>query len=124
MMYCWISVGERQAIRFRMEYFKSLIKQEIGYFDSIQANEYSAKVATECFQIQQAVGEKTSVFIYTISMLLGALVISFISGWQIACIACAVMPVLCMSTYFYVWVNSSVIKKTEKVYIKAGGVSE
>ena len=51
MMYCWISVGERQAIRFRMEYFKSLIKQEIGYFDSIQANEYSAKVATECFQI-------------------------------------------------------------------------
>lgn len=42
----WIITGERQAIRFRKEYFKAIINQEIGWFDQINPNELATKVAT------------------------------------------------------------------------------
>ena len=30
----WMIAGERQAVKCREEYFKSLMKQEVGWFDT------------------------------------------------------------------------------------------
>ncbi|EAS04625.2 ABC transporter family protein (macronuclear) [Tetrahymena thermophila SB210] len=124
MMYFWISVGQRQAIKFRLEYFKSLLKQEVGYFDQIQANELSSKVSTECFKIQSALGEKTCIFIYSLSMFIGSLIIAFIRGWQIALVAIAVTPLIASAGYFDQWVSEGIVKKTSSAYSSAGGISE
>ncbi len=35
MFGCWMVTGERQGIACRKEYLKSLLKQEIGWFDTI-----------------------------------------------------------------------------------------
>lgn len=35
MFACWIIAGERQSIACRREYLKSLLRQEIGWFDTI-----------------------------------------------------------------------------------------
>lgn len=35
MFACWMITGERQAIACRKAYLKSLLRQEIGWFDSI-----------------------------------------------------------------------------------------
>jgi ATP-binding cassette subfamily B (MDR/TAP) protein 1 len=32
---CWMIAGERQAIKCRKEYLKSLLAQEIGWFDQV-----------------------------------------------------------------------------------------
>ncbi|KAL4503074.1 hypothetical protein ABPG72_014303 [Tetrahymena utriculariae] len=124
MMYFWISVGQRQAIKFRLEYFKSLLKQEVGYFDQIQANELSSKVSTECFKIQSALGEKTCIFIYSVSMFIGSLIIAFIRGWQIALVAIAITPLIASAGYFDQWVSEGIVKKTSSAYSSAGGISE
>ena len=31
---CWTRTAERQASRMRMEYLKSVIRQEVGFFDT------------------------------------------------------------------------------------------
>src|SRR5690349_7319022 len=38
---CWISIGEKQSIEIRKRYFKSLLSQEIAFYDSINPNELS-----------------------------------------------------------------------------------
>ncbi|KAL4473708.1 hypothetical protein ABPG74_022572 [Tetrahymena malaccensis] len=124
MLYCWINVGEKQAINIRYSYFKSMIQQDISYFDSINSNELSSKVALDCFKIQQAIGEKLCMYIYTMSMLAGSLIISFIRGWQIALVSCIIIPIVWYTCKFLTWVSSGVVKKTSQEYQQAGGVAE
>lgn len=35
MFACWMISGERQGIALRKEYLRSLLRQEIGWFDTI-----------------------------------------------------------------------------------------
>ena len=56
MFACWMITGERQGIACRKEYLKSMIRQEIGWFDSIDQSELSSQFATDCFAYQGAIG--------------------------------------------------------------------
>ncbi|CAD8062397.1 unnamed protein product [Paramecium primaurelia] len=46
--------GERQSIRMRKEYFSAILRQEVGWFDSINPNELNTKVADETFAVEDA----------------------------------------------------------------------
>ena len=60
MFACWMITGERQGVACRKDYLKSLLRQEIGWFDTINQSELSTKFATDCFAFQGAIGEKMS----------------------------------------------------------------
>jgi ABC-type multidrug transport system fused ATPase/permease subunit len=48
----WTRTGERQTQRFRENYVKAILSQEIGWFDTSGANELSTKVAELTGKIQ------------------------------------------------------------------------
>lgn len=48
----WTRTGERQTQRFRENYVKAILSQEIGWFDISGANELSTKVAELTGKIQ------------------------------------------------------------------------
>ena len=57
LMYaCWMIAGERQAIKCRKSYLKSLLAQEIGWFDMINQSELSTKFSADSFAFQGAIG--------------------------------------------------------------------
>lgn len=86
--------GERQAIEFRKNYFKAIIHQEIGWFDTINPNTLSTKVANETFSIQGAIGEKVPTFIMTFSMTFFGFVIGYTRGWQLALVITCSLPAM------------------------------
>lgn len=51
MFSTWIITGERQGVAFRKHYFAAILKQEIGWFDTINPNELSSRVANETHAI-------------------------------------------------------------------------
>jgi ATP-binding cassette subfamily B (MDR/TAP) protein 1 len=53
---CWMITSERQGISCRKEYLKSLLKQEIGWFDTINQSELATNFAADCFAFQGAIG--------------------------------------------------------------------
>jgi len=62
----WMIAGERQAIRYREEYFKALMNQEIGWHDSINPNEFGTKIPQETFHIENAIGEKVNKLFFSV----------------------------------------------------------
>jgi ATP-binding cassette, subfamily B (MDR/TAP), member 1 len=52
-VYCWSTFGERQTQRMREAYVKSLLSQEIGWFDLNGAAEQSTKVADLCGKVSR-----------------------------------------------------------------------
>ena len=86
--------GENQAIRVRKQYFSSILKQEIGWFDKINPTELASNVANESFDWQNAIGEKVGTLLMTLSMCLSSLIIGYFYGWQLSLVLTAALPVI------------------------------
>ena len=56
MFACWMIAGERQTIACRKAYLKSLLQQEIAWFDSINQTELASNFSTDTFAFQGAIG--------------------------------------------------------------------
>ena len=120
----WMISSERQTIEIRKRYFRSLLHQEIAFFDSINPNEISSKIAEECFQIQGGIGEKVSTFIYSIAMMISGFLIGYIFGWQLALVLTSLIPMLAISGTLYVFSIQKQTSVTAKSYAAAGAISE
>ena len=101
MFACWMIAGERQGIACRKAYLRSLLKQEIGWFDVINQSELATKFATDSFAFQGAIGEKVSTVIMTISMFVAGFIIAFIYGWLMALVILATLPVIAIGGIIY-----------------------
>ena len=125
LMYaCWMVAGERQAIKCRKEYLRSLLAQEIGWFDRVNQSELSSKFSADCFSFQGAIGEKVSLMIQTFAMFVTGFIIAFIKGWKMTLVTLAAIPVLAIAGAIYVTAVQTKDKRNSKYYAKAGGLAE
>ena len=124
-MSTWMVTGERQATKFRIAYFKTLLRQDISWYDKTNLSELSTKVANDTFAIQGALGEKIGTFIYTIALTIGSFVVAFLEGWQLAAALAAVniLAVLIIGA-LYIWGVQGASVKNNKAYEYAGGYAE
>ena len=120
----WMIAGERQAIRFREEYFRALMRQEISWFDRRNPSEFTSKIAEECFAIQSGIGEKLPTVIRALTAIVAGLVIGLIKGWQLALILCALVPLLAFSGTLFVTALQKQAIMSSKAYVKAGALAE
>lgn len=102
--------GERQSVRLRKEYFKALLRQEIGWFDMCNPNELASKVATECENIQGAITEKVPIFAMTICTTLGGFAVGYIRGWKMSLVVTAALPAIAMCMSFIMYYMSTKTK--------------
>lgn len=124
MFGCWMMTGERQGIACRKQYLKSLLGQEIGWFDTINQSELSTKFATDSFAFQEAIGEKVSTLIMTIAMFIAGFTIAFIKGWLMTLVSLASLPAIGLGGYLYSTAIAKKDSELEKEYSEAGGKAE
>ncbi|KAI0510743.1 hypothetical protein KFK09_011352 [Dendrobium nobile] len=71
---CWMVTGERQATRIRNLYLKTILRQEIAFFDmETSTGEVVGRMSGDTVLIQDAMGEKVGKFIQLTSTFFGAL---------------------------------------------------
>lgn len=65
---CWTRTAERQASRMRMEYLRSVLRQEVGFFDNQDASSTTFNVvstmSTDAHLIQDVIAEKVFLIWY------------------------------------------------------------
>lgn len=55
----WMVTGERQAARIKSLYLKTILRQDIGFFDdAINTGEVIGRMSGDTILIQDAIGEK------------------------------------------------------------------
>ena len=121
---CWMRVGEKASIEIRKRYFKSLLQQEIAFYDSINPNELSTKISEECFNIQQGVGEKVATFCHCIGLFFAGLIIGYIKGWQLALVLTGFAPVMGVAGSIFMLSMQKLSKVNNETYARAGAISE
>ncbi|KAK1381545.1 putative multidrug resistance protein [Heracleum sosnowskyi] len=88
---CWTRTAERQASRMRMEYLRSVLRQEVGFFDNKDASSTTFNVvstmSTDAHLIQDVIAEKIPNFLAQLTTLVSGILVAFLLSWRLA-LAC------------------------------------
>lgn len=59
-MYIWTWTGEVNSKRIREKYLRSVLRQDIAFFDTLGAGEVATRIQTDTHLIQQGISEKVA----------------------------------------------------------------
>ena len=89
--YLLVQTGEIQAGRYRQNYLKSIIRQNIAYFDTVGSGQVATRITNDTASIQEAISEKLGNIIQGIATFITAIVIGFTQQWKLSCILLCVV---------------------------------
>nr|CAB3219617.1 multidrug resistance protein 1A-like [Phallusia mammillata] len=121
---CYMLQAVRQVNRIRLEFFRSILRQDISFFDLNSAGELNTRLADDISKIQAGISDKVSVSLQMLARAISGLVIGFVYGWQLALVILAVSPLLGISASVMFRIAATFTKKELDAYAKAGAVAE
>ncbi|KAI1346558.1 P-loop containing nucleoside triphosphate hydrolase protein [Xylaria sp. FL0043] len=96
---CWNMFGERLAHRLREKYFRSLLRQEVSFFDNLPAGEVSSRLSADINTIKNGTSEKVGVYLGVVSLFITSYIIAFIKGPKLAGILVSLVPAFLIMTF-------------------------
>ncbi|KAJ1337391.1 ATP-binding cassette subfamily B (MDR/TAP) member 1 [Microdochium nivale] len=104
---CWCLFGDRLAHRLREKYFRSILRQEVSYFDKLPAGEVSSRLSADIATIKGGTSEKVGTYIGVTSMFVTAYIIAFIKDARLAGMLVFLLPAFMLMT----WVGGYFVSK-------------
>ncbi|KAI1169550.1 P-loop containing nucleoside triphosphate hydrolase protein [Nemania sp. FL0916] len=96
---CWNLFGERLSHRIREKYFRSLLRQEVSFFDNLPAGEVSSRLSADINIIKDGTSEKVGVYLGVLSLFIASYIIAFIKGAKLAGILVSLVPAFLIMTF-------------------------
>ncbi|KAF7837631.1 ABC transporter B family member 11-like [Senna tora] len=122
---CWMVTGERQAARIRGLYLKTILRQDVSFFDKeTSTGEVIGRMSGDTVLIQDAMGEKVGQFIQLVATFLGGFIIAFIEGWLLTAVMLSSIPPVVLAGAIMSIVIAKVTSKGQAAYSTAGSVVE
>ncbi|XP_010905015.1 ABC transporter B family member 11 [Elaeis guineensis] len=122
---CWMASGERQAARIRNLYLKTILRQEIAFFDKeTNTGEVVERMSGDTVLIQDAMGEKVGKFIQLTATFIGGFVVAFVQGWLLTLVMLATIPPLVVAGGIVSTVVSKMASRGQAAYGEAAVVVE
>ncbi|KAJ2558013.1 hypothetical protein EV175_001006 [Coemansia sp. RSA 1933] len=120
----WNVAAERTSRRMRIEFYRAILRQEVGWFDKATSGELTTRMASDINMVQDGSGDKLGFMIQYVARFVAAAVIAFIKGWRLALVVIAVMPMLVGSAVLMGVVLGRTAAGGQSAYAQAGGVAE
>ncbi|XXH04545.1 Alcohol dehydrogenase [Hypoxylon texense] len=89
---CWNLFGERLAHRLRERYFRSLLRQEVSFFDKMPAGEVSSRLSADINIIKSGTSEKVGVYMGSLAMFITSYIVAFVKYARLAGILVSLVP--------------------------------
>ena len=122
-VFFWTAAGERQTQRFREKYVKSILSQEIGWFDTCGAGELSTKVADLTGKVQDGLGRKFADLLQYFTQLLASYAVGFYLSWKLTVVLIASFPVIAGAGAFMINAVTAAQNESSGQYAAAGGLA-
>ncbi|XP_027334212.1 ABC transporter B family member 4-like isoform X2 [Abrus precatorius] len=117
--------GERQATRIRGLYFKTILRQDVAFFDKeTNTGEVIGRMSGDTVLIQDAMGEKVGKFLQLIATFIGGFVIAFVKGWLLTLAMLATFPLIVLSGAAMSIILGRMASRGQIAYAKAAHVVE
>ncbi|XP_050236017.1 ABC transporter B family member 11-like [Mercurialis annua] len=122
---CWMVTGERQAARIRGLYLKTILRQDIAFFDKeTNSGEVIGRMSGDTVLIQDAMGEKVGKFIQHVSAFIGGFVIAFVKGWLLTLVMISSLPLFVLAGATMSIMIARTASRGQTAYAKAANIVE
>ncbi|KAF6157536.1 hypothetical protein GIB67_004474 [Kingdonia uniflora] len=123
---CWTRTAERQTSRIRQEYLKSVLRQDVGFFDNQASTTFEvvSSLTSNIHSIQDVLAEKIPNCLAHLASFISCLITAFLLSWRLAIAALPfslmfVVPGICFGKRLM-----SLGAKIKGAYGLAGGIAE
>ncbi|KAJ2780131.1 hypothetical protein H4R18_003635 [Coemansia javaensis] len=89
---CWAMAAENQGLRIRKLYYRSILRQDIGWFDTVKTGDLTTRITNDVNLVQEGLGEKVGFVFMNVVAFVTAFIIAFVKGWKLAFICLCVIP--------------------------------
>ena len=120
---CFVAVAKRQTQRLRKNWFKSILRQDIGWFDVNEPQEMPGRISSATFSYEQGIGKKAAEGLQFFATFVGGVVIALYYNIFVALVVFGCLPILALSAKMLVDVNSEAAEFSTNAYAKANAVA-
>lgn len=89
---CWNVASQRLAQRVRDRYLRNLLRQDLAFFDNLQAGEVSSRLNGDIQAIESGTGEKVGVALTCVSFCITAYIVGFTRDAELTGILISLIP--------------------------------
>uniref|UniRef100_A0A0E0A2D2 MDR-like ABC transporter n=1 Tax=Oryza glumipatula TaxID=40148 RepID=A0A0E0A2D2_9ORYZ len=122
---CWSVTGERQATRIRSLYLKTILRQDMAFFDKeMTTGQVISSISTDTTLIQGAIGEKVGKFLQLVTTFLGGFVLAILKGWLLTLVMLSTIPPFIFAAGIVSKMLAKISNEGLASYSKAGDIVE
>ncbi|KAK0397958.1 hypothetical protein QR680_002358 [Steinernema hermaphroditum] len=121
---CFLVAGENMIHRMRIAFLKSILRQDIPWYDRNHSGTLTTKLFDNLERIKEGTGDKCALFIQFLSQFLAGLAIAFAYDWKLTLIMLAFSPLMMLSGAFIAKLMANSATAEAKKYAIAGAIAE
>ena len=121
--YCYSMLTKRLTHKLRMAWFRAVIRQDIGWFDTNSAGEMPGRISSALIAYETAMGGKFSEGIQFTSTLVTGLFIGFYYNAYVALVIFGCVPFVAGAAILLVTVNNSAVEFRDTSYARANAIA-
>ena len=121
--YCFSMLTKRLTHKLRMTWFKAVVRQDIGWFDTNNAGEMPGRISSALIAYEDAMGGKFSEGIQFTSTLVTGMIIGFLYNAYVALVIFGCVPMVAGAGALLVTVNNSAVEFRDKSYARANAIA-
>ncbi|RIB22560.1 ABC transporter type 1, transmembrane domain-containing protein [Gigaspora rosea] len=119
-----VYTGERIARQIREQYFRSILRQNIAYFDKYGSGEVSSRISSDIHLVQDGISEKVSLAFLYISNFIASSIIGFTISWKMTLVIFITIPFLAINSILMNKFSAIFTKRSLGFYSCAGTIAE
>ncbi|CAD5117623.1 DgyrCDS6378 [Dimorphilus gyrociliatus] len=125
MNYMFANSGERLTMRLRKLTFKSMLRQNIAWFDDHKNNvgALCTRLARDASSVQGATGSRVGLILQNFSNIGIGIILAFVLNWRLTLVMCAFLPLIVITGVLETRVLTGVAANDKKELEKAGKVA-
>lgn len=116
--------ANRTTSALRQAYIRSLVRQDIEYFDSCTPGSVASAISTNADLVQNGLSEKVGTLFQGIAMMLAAYIVAFTRQWKLTLVTGTTMPAAITAVGITVALDAKLEARILDIYSKAAGLVE
>ena len=114
----------RLKMRLRQRLFENLLRQEMGYYDTVRTGDLVSRMAADVTKVGDSISLQLNVFLRNLIQAVGTLVFMFTLSWQLTIVVLTMIPPVTVLTRVYGAYIRRISKRLQKTVSLSNAVAQ